>query len=340
MTSNRYAILIASSKFMDNRLNNLRCPPKDIEKFGELLESPKYGRFTKVVRCLNEPSHEILLKIEKLLQEAKKDGLVLIYYSGHGKRQQNTGSLHLATCNTQVDHLNSTSIPVETVKEYVKTVGHTEKVALILDCCYSGAAGQDFKSGVDDEIEKLGKDREGRGIYILTSSTENEVSKELENDEYGLYTKYIIKGIETWKAANDDGNVTLNSLHDYVKEKVWDESKQTPMKSSLLEEGDIVIASNDSIRIKSIEKKIWTSDDVQEFLVENHPFGIMKRILLTLNEAELKGNSRYYIVGDHFFYLIENGQILGSGKAPSRSEIMKIINLQKENIGNAVICEI
>ena len=188
MPSNRYAILIASSEFCDKTLNTLRCPPNDVERFAELLESSDYGKFTEVMRSVNESSNEVLKKIQMILQKTTKDDLIVIYYSGHGKPQKWTGSLHLATVDTEVECLDSTSIPMRRIKDLITDVGHTDKVAIILDCCYSGAAGMVFKSAVvEDQIQKMGaKSPEGRGIYILSSSTENILYGELRTGEQSM----------------------------------------------------------------------------------------------------------------------------------------------------------
>lgn len=81
MVNNRYAILIASSQFKDGKLENLRFPENDVDGLNEILESENFGYFTKTFVLKNEPHHEILLKINQVLNRAEKNDLVLIYSS-------------------------------------------------------------------------------------------------------------------------------------------------------------------------------------------------------------------------------------------------------------------
>ncbi len=118
MTESRYAVLIGVSNYQDQSLQILQSPMNDVDGLNEILLSKEYGNFSETFPLKNKPSHEVLLKIEQVLEKARKNDLVLIYYSGHGK-QDRTGKLHLAAINTQVDFLKSTSIPLESIKNYM-----------------------------------------------------------------------------------------------------------------------------------------------------------------------------------------------------------------------------
>jgi hypothetical protein len=71
-------------------------------------------------------------------------------------------------CGLNRRHMESTSIPLDTLRDYIE-VSSSNKVILILDSCFSGAAGEAFtKSGVDDQLQLASG---GRGIYIMSAST-------------------------------------------------------------------------------------------------------------------------------------------------------------------------
>lgn len=50
MTENRYAVLVASSRFQDNNLQELRCPENDIDGLNEIISSKDYGNLQKHIR--------------------------------------------------------------------------------------------------------------------------------------------------------------------------------------------------------------------------------------------------------------------------------------------------
>ena len=152
MSEQRYAVLVASSQFhQEQRLHGLRCPESDVDGLNAVLSSEHLGQFTETWVLKNRPHYEVLLTINQVLKKAEKDDLVLLYYSGHGKLDL-AGRLHLATVDTVIDTLEATSIPVGSIRNFID-VSPSRKVVLILDCCFSGAAGKDFlRGGVDDQL--------------------------------------------------------------------------------------------------------------------------------------------------------------------------------------------
>jgi lipoprotein NlpI len=201
---------------------------------------------------VNLQNYEILQKVEEIFRKANKYDLVLIYYSGHGKLS-GKGRLLLTTKNTRTDLLISTSIPIEIIK-ILMTDSKTKKVVVILDCCYSGLAGEELSKGdMDDLLQSVSK---SNGIYILTSSTGSQQSYEDESEDYGLFTKHLIDGIRSRYAVNGEGNITIESLFSYIEDKMRFENKQTPRKWNLNISGEIVIARIDDEKKEERKKKI------------------------------------------------------------------------------------
>ncbi|MCC6862683.1 MAG: SUMF1/EgtB/PvdO family nonheme iron enzyme [Bryobacterales bacterium] len=241
MDPERRAILIGSSQFpADPKLPPLRCPDNDVEGLRRLLCSDAQGGYYReVVPLPNKPHYEVLKAVNVALRRANKDDFVLIYYSGHGKLDR-AGRLYLAASNTEGDALESTSVPVAAILDYVR-LSNCRNVGLILDCCYSGAVGDSiFKGGVEEQLQQASS---SAGIYILTASTSVQVAEEKEKDEYGLLTKHIIRGIESGEAdAREAGQISMDDLYRYVHPKVRQEGFQEPMKWDLGVKGELIVA--------------------------------------------------------------------------------------------------
>jgi WD40 repeat protein len=242
MPEARHAILIGCGSFPeDSRLQTLRCPENDVDGIAEVLTSAAHGLFqeTAIHVLKNRPHGEILLALNKILQSARKDDFILIYYSGHGKPDQ-AGRLHLATADTTLDALGATSLPMENVKSFIDICA-SNKIVIILDCCFSGAAGELFLKG--DVNQQLNTVSQARGIYILTASTALQVAQEKEGERYGVLTKHIIEGVKEHGAdADGDGLVTMDELYSYVHRRVMEESPQQPEKFAFNVRGDLVFA--------------------------------------------------------------------------------------------------
>ncbi len=237
----KYAILIGNSQFPDesdkSKLPDLICPEKDVDGLSTVLASER-GEF-EVLSLKNQPSYQILRELQRKVKQANSDDLLLLYYSGHGKPNK-SGLLHLTTLDTVIAELETSAIPINRVYDILGT-GKAKKIVILLDCCYSGAAGQGFKGAVDDQLQQLNN---ARGIYLITSATELQVAHESAEEGHSLFTKHLIQGLATDEAdKNGDGWIDINELYDYVYNKVVSENpSQHPTKYAKSERGILLIA--------------------------------------------------------------------------------------------------
>jgi HEAT repeat protein len=267
MTEQRYAILIASSQFEDQNLQTLQCPENDVDGLDKILKSKDYGNFSSTLLLKNIPNHKVQREIERVIQNADKDDLILIYYSGHGK-QDHARKLHLATTNTDVMCLKSTSISINFIKDLLDD-SRTTKIILILDCCYSGLAGEAFARGGIDIEEEMQSLSEVTGTYIITASGGSQAAFENPEDGYGVFTKHAIEGITSWEAANTEGNVTMDSLYSYIHKEMERDGIQRPMKWALNVKGELVVASRNKSKSALESQKTTEWDSLTKALKDN-----------------------------------------------------------------------
>lgn len=237
MSEARYAFLVANDAFpSEPRLHALRTPLHAVRGLADVLHSST-PPFAEVSVVENAASHEVLQKFNRLLNRIGRDDLVLFFYSGHGK-PNGDGQLHLATSDTQIEALESTAVPTERIGRLLKSrsVG---RAVVILDCCFSGAAGQDLTMGdLDSDLQQFV--RGGSGRYLIAASTEIEVGLEKAGETYSVFTKHLIDG---WKGKADPehGRITVGNLYRYVHDQVVRESSQTPTKHEYDIKGELVL---------------------------------------------------------------------------------------------------
>jgi len=260
MPGKRIAILIASSTYPEEPgLPPLRCAENDVDAVNEVLASPEFGQFDTTLVFKNAPNYEILPRIETALLDASKDDVVLVYFSGHGKALEASSNLCLATTNSKLKTISSTSIQVDMLQSFFRRSYAKSKI-LVLDCCYSGAAGKAFAKGgaVDDQLQRLAK---GEGTFILTASTGYQTAVEQKEDSLSLFTKHFVYGITSGDADKDeDGEIDIHELYQYVSAKVLQEGEQEPMQWGLQTKGKMIIARSGkeswTKRVKEIECKL------------------------------------------------------------------------------------
>ncbi|MCP4538121.1 MAG: hypothetical protein GY832_13350 [Chloroflexi bacterium] len=240
----RLALIVASSDFTDATLQQLVAPGQDAADLARVLDNEAVGGFkTRVL--INRPSHEVRREIEAFFANRKRDDLLLLYFSGHGVKDDD-GRLYLATTDTQRGLFRSTAVPATFINETM-TDSRSRRQVLILDCCHSGAfaRGMVAKGGESVDI----RDRfDGRGRVVLTASNATQYAFQ-GNEIVGegtrsVFTHHLVRGLESGKADMDgDGWVSLDELYDYVYDQVTDETpQQTPGKWAFDLQGEISIA--------------------------------------------------------------------------------------------------
>ena len=242
MPGRKLAILIGNRVFPDSsdKLPSLQCPVRDAEGLGKLLAATEHGGYV-ITLLADSSSVTVKRSLYAVLKEATPADQVVIYYSGHGKLDED-GELHLATADTIPSELPPTSIPIQELRRYVNA-SSAGRVIVILDCCYSGAVTRLFKGEVAEQAQESLRTFEGSGRAYLSASTDVQVAEEKEGDEYSLLTKHIIEGIRSGDAdENDDGCVSFSELYKYVQRKVRAEGRQQPRAWVLDQEGDVIVA--------------------------------------------------------------------------------------------------
>src|SRR5262245_46398805 len=216
----RLALIIGSSEYDDAKLSRLRTPYMDVRNLAEALSDPAIGGFDEVTPLINQSSLLIRRSIARLFAEKKPDDLLLLFFSGHGVRDDN-GDLYLAVKDTESDLLSATAIPAAFITAEMDR-SRSRRQILILDCCHSGAFARGTKGapglGVGTAAAFQGN---GYGRIVLTASDSTQYAWEgdqvIGQPENSVFTHYLVRGLKTGEAdADADGRITLDELFDYV----------------------------------------------------------------------------------------------------------------------------
>ncbi|WP_414588642.1 caspase, EACC1-associated type [Scytonema sp. PCC 10023] len=217
----KVALLIGASEYGEG-LSPLPGAAKDVEAMQRVLQHPEMGSFDEVRPLLNVDPQAMQEAIETLFSGRAKEDLVLLFFSGHGIKDE-SGRLYLATRitrkNKQGELVKATAVPASFVQD-IMSHSRSKRQVIILDCCFSGAFAEGWLAKDDGSVDvknQLG----GEGRAVLTSSTSTQYSFEQQGSELSTYTRYLVEGIETGAAdQTNDGVISVDELHEYAKKKV------------------------------------------------------------------------------------------------------------------------
>ncbi|MGA7935555.1 MAG: caspase family protein, partial [Kovacikia sp.] len=218
----KIALLIGVSEY-EPGLERLPSAVNDVAAMQQVLTHPDMGGFAAdAVTVLRNPDRQTMENaIYTLFANRAKEDLVLLYFSGHGVLDE-SAEFYFATRLTRKEQgrvIPPTAVAARSVRDWMEQSRSQHKV-IILDSCFSGAFAKGVKakdSGSVNPEQFLG----GKGIAILTASTSTQYALAQEGFELSVYTHYLVEGIRTGGAdQDDDGLIAMDELHAYASSKV------------------------------------------------------------------------------------------------------------------------
>jgi hypothetical protein len=206
----------------------------------------------------------------------RHDDTVIFYYSGHGVSDIN-GNIYFATSEIDPFLPSKRGLSFDELTK-VMQASASSQIVTILDCCYSGSA--QISKGNEDDRAKFGLSainrvsrtfRHGEGICLLASSQSYQEAYKLEEQDHSLFTYFLLEGLKGDKEATDsDGYVTVDSLSNYVYDKIMElpedkRPKQKPLRK-VEASGDIILAYYPHFR--NINKPISNSLDIPSLMLK------------------------------------------------------------------------
>ncbi|HEY3841416.1 MAG TPA: caspase family protein, partial [Bryobacteraceae bacterium] len=223
-----YALVVGISQYKNlPPEGQLQFPERDAESIYTVLISAEGGQFEpgNVHKLIG--SQATLANLRKELEQwlpsvTKDDDRVLIYFAGHGF--VSSGKAYLAPYDIDRLNISGTAYPMETLGSVFGGKIHGKWKVLLTDACHSGA--------ITPEADRVQVSRSlldlNQSLFSLTASRDRESSYESPKwgGGHGIFTYYVIKGMEGEADTNNDGQVTADELAEYVHTNVRNDTKE------------------------------------------------------------------------------------------------------------------
>jgi tetratricopeptide (TPR) repeat protein len=216
-----YALVVGLARYPNlPAKSQLQFSERDAEAIYQILISPEGGNFhaENVHRLIGSKASLANLRQELeqwLPSVAKSQDRVLIYFAGHGFVYQ--GRAYLAPYDINPNNISATGYPMDTLGAVIGGKIQAKSKILLTDSCHSGAIRPEDTQNFNRSLIDL-----QRSLFSLTASRDREQS--FESTEWGgghgIFTYYVVRGMEGEADENGDGIITADELQDYVYRNV------------------------------------------------------------------------------------------------------------------------
>ncbi|MBZ5631537.1 MAG: caspase family protein [Acidobacteriia bacterium] len=222
-----YALIVGVANYKNlPAASQLEYSERDADAIYSVLISPEGGNFRaeNVHRLTGAKATLANLKQEMegwLPSVAKEDDRVFVYFAGHGFIQG--GRAYLAPYDLDPRNIPATGYPMDTLGTVAGSKIKAKWKVLVTDSCHSGAITPDADA-VQYNRSLLDL---SRSMFSLTASRDRERSFESKDwgGGHGIFTYYVVKGLEGSADEDGDGIVTADELADYTRTNVREATK-------------------------------------------------------------------------------------------------------------------
>jgi hypothetical protein len=193
-----------ATHFYDYANQSLGVPPHKIK----LLTDTKASRTNLLLAMRSWMRTEV---------NGKSD--VYIFFAGHGLASADGSKTYLLPEDGERDLLDETSILRD---DLIASAKGAKTITLFLDTCYSGGTRTNEILLADARPIAIVPDMKAlpSNVTVLAAASGSQLSSTYEAAQQGLFSYWLMKGLEGDADTNKDKKITTGELHDYVSKNV------------------------------------------------------------------------------------------------------------------------
>jgi tetratricopeptide (TPR) repeat protein len=255
-----YAVVVGISDYQDPAIPDLRFADKDAEAFANYLRSNAGGKLDNdhLKVLINEKATvaQFAIQLDWLLENAKENDKVIIYFSGHGDVEKKTvsqpGYLLCWDAPARV-YLAGGAMALPMYQDIITTLStqNKSKVIVITDACRSGKLAGSSIGGSQITGANLAKQYSNEIKILSCQPSEYSIEGEQWGGGRGVFSYHLIDALYGLADKNNDLWVTLQEVGRYLEDHVSNEVapvNQLPM-----------MLGNGNERLTSVDEKLLAS---------------------------------------------------------------------------------
>ncbi len=175
---------------------------------------------------------EILINVKDWLRRSAKPTKsdIYIYFAGHGLASDDGSKMYLLPYDGRPRLLENTAVLRDKLFSDLSDI-NPRSVTVFLDTCYSGTTrGTDMLIASRPIAIRAIEQSIPDNFTVFSAAAGDQTSKPLEEAKHGMFSYFLMKGMEGNADTNNDNKITARELHAYVEQNVVQQSSgsQTP----------------------------------------------------------------------------------------------------------------
>jgi hypothetical protein len=154
---------------------------------------------------------------------------VYVFYSGHGLPTSDGLGLYLLPYRADRDLISKTAVQFQEINMDIQAA-KPKSVTIFMDACYSGQArgGETLIESARPLALKAQTSIFPSSFTVFSASQSDQISSSSPDLQHGIFSYYLMRGMEGDADTNKDGKITLGEMQAYLSENV---ARQAAMMS-------------------------------------------------------------------------------------------------------------
>jgi uncharacterized caspase-like protein len=208
----------------------------------DFLKSPAGGGLAEedTLVLLNDAAttESIRHALFSFLTKPQEQDTVVIYIAGHGAPDPlDPRNLYLITADTKPDDMGGTAFPMWQMQDVFDRILKAKRVLTFADTCHSygfsglrAGPGQKHANNLVNQYLQRYASKGQRAVITASDISESSFEDAKWGDGHGVFTYFLLQGLQGKADANHDGVVTAGELFAYLQQSVRQatDGKQNP----------------------------------------------------------------------------------------------------------------
>ena len=242
LNKNKVALIIGIENY--DKTSKATYANKDAQYFYEYANLT-FGIPTENIKLLVEENANFIQSVGTLkkwlpskISKGRTD--LIIFFAGHGLASIDGSELYLLLQDSEPDLLEDFSLSRNKLFKIIKDL-NPKSVTIFLDACYTGFS-RDNKMLLADArpIRIVANEEESipDNFTIFSASKNTQISSGLKEAKHGIFSYYLMKGLEGKADSNKDYKITNGELLAYMDQNVSQKAAELGRQQNPMLSGD------------------------------------------------------------------------------------------------------